>query len=297
MSAQGTVLVRRSSLGDVVLLGAIAASVPRPVTVVTDPPYVALAARLRGVDRAVAFGDHAKAVSMGSAVIDLQASMATRRAFPGARRLRKRSVARRAWLWWGVGRGRPPVPMLYAEAAATEAWRPPWFDLPAVVRDTLILVPGAAHGPKRPPMPLLEAAGRSWAGPVRVLGGPEEGGLVDALVARIPGATGLAERGFDQTLQAMARGAAVVCGDTGLMHLAGACACPVVALFGPTHPADGFGVHDGAVVQRDGLSCRPCALHRVARCRMGDRRCMDLPAEQLLAALRRVTGVPCAGTS
>ena len=290
----GTVLVRRSSLGDVVLLGAVAATVPRPVTVVTDARFVALAERLRGVDRALPWEQRHEARGQ---VIDLQGSLRTRRAFPGARRIRKRSLRRRAWLWWGLGSGRPPVPVLYAEAAGVEAWRPPWFDLPAAPRDTLLLVPGAAHGPKRPPVGLLAAAGRAWEGPVTVLGGPGEEALAAELQGLVPDASVVVEEGFEATLEAMGRGAAVVSGDTGLMHLGAACGCPVVALFGPTHPADGFGVHDGVIVQRDGLSCRPCALHRVDRCAMGDRLCMDLPEERLLAALRQVTGAPCAGSS
>jgi hypothetical protein len=289
----GTVLVRRSALGDVVLLGAITASVPRPVTVVTDARYVPLAARLRGVDHAVAFGEHQ---GVQGRVIDLQGSLATRRAFPGAARIHKRSVRRRMWLWWGVGDGRPPVPVLYAEAAGVEAWRPPWFDLPPRPRDTLLLVPGAAHRPKRPPTRLLVAAAHAWEGPVRILGGPGEEEEVHGLAEHVPGATTLVETGFERTLEAMAQGAACVSGDTGLMHLAGACGCPVLAVFGPTHPADGFGVHDGAVVQRHDLSCRPCALHRVARCRMGDHACMDLDVDELLAALRRITGASCAGS-
>jgi len=293
----GTVLVRRSSLGDVVLLGAVTATVPRPVTVVTDARYVDLARRLRGVDRALPWERRGEATTAGAQVIDLQGSLRTRRAFPGARRIHKRSLRRRAWLWWGLGSGRPPVPVLYAEAAGVEAWRPPWFDLPPAPRDTLLLVPGAAHGPKQPPIPLLAAAGRAWEGPVTILGGPGEEALAAELQGKVPGAVVRVEEGFDGTLEVMGRGAAILSGDTGLMHLGAACGCPVVALFGPTHPADGFGVHDGAVVQRDDLSCRPCALHRIDRCAMGDHRCMDLGEERVLSALRQVTGAPCAGSS
>jgi len=39
---EGTVLVRLSSLGDVVLLGAITGNVPGPVTVVTSPGLASL---------------------------------------------------------------------------------------------------------------------------------------------------------------------------------------------------------------------------------------------------------------
>jgi hypothetical protein len=280
--AEGTVLVRRSSLGDVVLLGAITASAPRPVTVVTDAPYVELAARLRGVSAAVAFGDHG---SVRGRVVDLQGSLATRRAFPGAVRLHKRSLRRRLWLWWGIGEGRPAVPEIYAEAAGVPAWRPPWFDLPSATRDTLVLVPGAAHGPKRPQANSLIAAAEAWNGPVVVLGGPGEDAVVQAVASRIGGAEPLVERGFDETLKVFARAAVCVSGDTGLMHLAAATGTPVVTLFGPTHPADGFGCHKGVIVQND-LSCRPCALHRVNRCAMGDHACMDIDGHRIREAMR-----------
>jgi ADP-heptose:LPS heptosyltransferase len=288
MSGEGTVLVRRSALGDVVLLGSVTASAPRPVTVVTDAPYVALAQRMRGVDRAVAFGEHGDLVGL---VVDLQASWSTRRAFPGAARVDKQSVRRRMWLWWGVGSGRPPVPSLYAAAVGVTAYRPPWFDLPRAPRDVLALVPGAAHAPKRPLPRSLVAAGRSWDGPIVVLGGPDDGAAVAAVAEALPGAVAVVERGFDETLSWLGRAKVCVSGDTGLMHLAAACGVPVVAIFGPTHPADGFGVHDGAIVQRT-LGCRPCALHRVDHCAMGDLACMDLADEVVVAAVRR-----CAGAS
>jgi len=286
MAGEGTVLLRRSALGDVVLLGAITAAVPRPVTVVTDPRYSELAARLRGVDRVLPWGSPLPA----GRVIDLQGSWETRRMRCDAR-LRKRSLARRRWLWWGGPAPRPPVPMIYGEAAGVVARPPPWIDMPRRPRDTLALLPGAAWVPKRPPEALLVACGVAWEGPVVVLGGPDEGDLVARVAAQVPGAEAFTEQGFQGTLERLAGVRVAVGGDSGLTHVAGACGASVVAFFGPTHPDDGFFVYPGEVVQR-ALSCRPCSLHRVRSCRQGDRLCMDLSTEAAVRAVQR-----CAGSS
>jgi heptosyltransferase-2 len=163
---------------------------------------------------------------------------------------------------------------------------PPWFDLPTLPRDALALVPGAAFAPKRWKIERFGAVGRAWDGPVIVLGGPGEEELVASVSRDVPGSEPICEAGFDRTLEALARTRVAVAGDTGLMHLAGACGAAVVALFGPTHPSDGFFVYPGEVVQRDRW-CRPCTLHRRASCPLGHGACMDLPGEAVIAAVRR----------
>ena len=267
------------------MIGAITAAVPRPVTVVTDPRYLSIAARLRGVDRVVPWGEP---LPQGRC-IDLQGSWASRRLTGIAARIDKRSVRRRMWLWWGGGRCRPDVPTLYGEAVGLPPRPPPWIDVPRRTRDTLVLVPGAAWEPKRAPREALVACGHAWNGPVVVLGGPSERGLCEAVAGQIEGAAVVAEEGFDETLELMARARCCVAGDSGLLHVAGACGVPVVAMFGPTHPDDGFFVYRGEVVQRE-LPCRPCALHRVHSCRQRDLACMDVPTEQVVAAMWRCAG-------
>jgi len=282
---EGTVLLRRSSLGDVVLLGSITAAVPRPVRVVTDPRYMGVAARLRGVDEVIRWGDP---VPSGR-VVDLQGSLASRRMAAASRRIRKRSLRRRLWLWWGGPAPRPDVPHLYAEAAGVRPRPPPWIDVPRQPRTALALVPGAAWEPKRARRDHLVACGEAWDGPVVVLGGPGEQRLVEELASALPDARPLVEEGFEQTLDALAGARVCVSGDTGLMHLAGAAGVPVVGLFGPTHPDDGFFVYPGEVVQRS-LVCRPCTLHRVRRCRMGDLACHEVPSQRVVEAMRRCAG-------
>ena len=59
----------------------------------------------------------------------------------------------------------------------------------------------------------------------------------------------------------------LVCNDSALSHIGTAVGTPVLALFGPTHPALGFaprGLHD-EIVQAD-ETCRPCSLHGSKPC-------------------------------
>ncbi len=284
--ADGTTLLRKSSLGDVVLLGSITGAVQRPVTVVTDARFLPVARRLRGVDEVRPWDDPGR---LTGRVVDLQGSLASRRMAPGAARIRKRSVRRRAWLWWGVGSGRPDVPTLYGEAAGVVPWAAPWIDVPREVRDTLVLIPGAAWRLKAAPLEALVACGEAWSGRVVVLGSAAEEALVAKVVDAIPRAEGLAEEGFEETLRVLARGKVCVSGDTGLLHLAAACGVVPVGLFGPTHPADGFFPYRGQVVQR-ALPCRPCALHRVRVCRMGDEACREHDVDEVVAAMRACAG-------
>ncbi|MBN2801220.1 MAG: glycosyltransferase family 9 protein [Deltaproteobacteria bacterium] len=280
------VLLRRSALGDVVLLGAVVGALDRPA-VVTHPAWVPLVRRMTGVGEVVPWGG---ALPEGR-LVDLQGD---RRAAailggrPVAARIDKRPVARRLRLL-GLGWGRPLVTQLYAEACGVLPVDPPWFELPAGRRDTLILIPGAASPIKRWPVARFRALAQRWEGPVVALGGPGEESMAEAVIAGLPAGEVIAGRGFDGALAALADGAVAVGGDTGLTHLAAACGVPVVTLFGPTHPDDGFAGHRGEVVQR-ALACRPCTLHRRQRCWRGDHACMDLALERVAEAMWRSAG-------
>lgn len=291
----GTVLLRRGALGDVALLGAVTSRVPGPVTVVTRPQYTGLAERLIGVDAAVPWPDDgprelARALP-DATVIDLQGNLRSRiltvLTGRGGGRIAKRSLARR-WRVWSKrpGPARPTVPELYAEACGVQPAPPPWIRVADVERDHLALVPGAAWATKRYAPDRFIEVGRAWEGKVVVLGGPGEEEVCQRVADALPGSTCVVERGFDQTLAFLGRTRVAVTGDTGPMHLAGACGARVVALFGPTHPDDGFFVYPGEVVQQD-LDCRPCTLHRQPSCPLGHGRCMDHPPTSVIAAVMR----------
>ena len=76
----------------------------------------------------------------------------------------------------------------------------------------------------------------------------------------------------------------VISGDTGPMHIAVAISIPVIAIFGPTHPALGF----YPLGSKDRLisifaECSPCSLHGEKPCYQPRRFCMeDLKPEMVL---------------
>src|SRR5439155_1462525 len=78
------------------------------------------------------------------------------------------------------------------------------------------------------------------------------------------------------------------------LHFAQAVGTPTVAIFGSTVPAFGFGPRGprDRVVQRDGLSCRPCSAHGPPSCPLGHHLCMkSLSVEDVLLAIEE-TGAP-----
>lgn len=282
----GTVLLRKSALGDLVLLGAVSGSVEPPVTVVTSPAYVGLAKQLPGVENVIPWTRELAGSDLPAGrIVDLQGSWRSRALCRGRSnsRIHKHSIRRRARLWFRAIAPRPDVATLYAEACGVAPAPPPWIT-GSSVRDTLAVIPGAAWATKRWEANRFMAVGRAWSGPVVVLGGPGEEDLVSRVSKGIPGASAVAERGFARTLEVLKRTQIAVAGDSGLAHLAGACGAQVIGLFGPTHPDDGFFVYPGRVVQR-ALRCRPCTLHRQPVCPKGHHRCMDLDVEAVLEAI------------
>lgn len=268
---EGTVLLRRRALGDVLLLGAIASQVEPPVTVITEERYHEVVRRLRGVDAVLPWG----AEPPPGRVVDLHTN--------------KRSVQRRVRAFLGVGPKRPLVALLYAETAGTRTAHLPWIELPPAPRqDVLAVFPGAAS-------PLKQWGGfgvvaRRWEGPVVVLGGPDDEEACQLVAREVPGAEVVVERGFERTLLVLARTSVALTNDSGPMHLAGACGVHVIAVFGPTHPHDGFFSYLGAFVHRPELTCRPCTLHRRRRCPLGDRRCLDIAPEAVWEKVRICAG-------
>lgn len=288
-----TLVVRFSSLGDLVLAGAVTRSLG-PVRLWTHARYADVARVLVGVEEVVADADdRAGALAGVTRVVDLQGSLRSRRALLGAGvpvdRLPRADLQRRLRVWFK----RPPASRLidrYAAAAGVAVGPRPWVQVPRSAPQTTVLLPGAAWATKRWPVERWIALGRSLAGPLVVLGGPNEGEIVTSVAEGIgPSVRALAERGFARTLSEVGRARLAIGADSGLLHLCAAAGVPVVGIFGPTTSVDGFWCHPGAVAEREDLSCRPCSRFGGDRCPMRDHACLEgLSVEAVRAAVGRV---------
>jgi len=78
--------------------------------------------------------------------------------------------------------------------------------------------------------------------------------------------------------------------DSALLHFASALQVPCVGIFGPTVPAQGFSPIESssAIVEKKGLSCRPCGAHGPMKCPEGHFKCMvDIPPLEVIKAAER----------
>lgn len=161
-------------------------------------------------------------------------------------------------------------------------------------RTMIALAPGAAHATKRWPQ-------AHWVDLIRrivaegfdavIVGGPDDAPLAAALSqqtsGRVVSAAGIF--GLQETGAVLQRSAALISGDTGVMHMATGVGTPVVALFGPTVRAFGFFPYTSrAEVLELALSCRPCSSKGGPRCPLGHHRCLvEIGPESVYGALRR----------
>jgi ADP-heptose:LPS heptosyltransferase len=118
---------------------------------------------------------------------------------------------------------------------------PPAGGVPAAGPAPVIVHPGAASGARRWPVERFAevAAWASRFAPVAVTGSAQERALAEEVRRRasLPAESVLAGRTSPLELAGLVVGARlVVCGDTGVAHLATACRRPSVVLFGPTPP-------------------------------------------------------------
>ncbi len=270
-----TLVIRFSSLGDIVLSGAVTAALGE-VEYLTLSRYAELAAALPGVSRVWTWEGEGRGATAGfDRIIDLHSSPRSRwaTAFRPAllHRVKRYDVKRRARPLFKAEPA-PAVIARYAEAAQVTPVAAPW--MPKASGEALILVPFTAHPTKAWPSERYVSLAQRWAGPVTLLGGPKDNEALSAMAATIgPHATVVAEAGFTNTLKAIQGGCAAVGGDTGLTHLAAASGIKTLGLFGPTTSNDGFWTHGGIAIEND-LACRPCSRHGERECHIGGTPCM-----------------------
>lgn len=165
----------------------------------------------------------------------------------------------------------------------------------------IAVAPGAAHATKRwPPERFAAAAdalaeGMSPVPTVLILGSAGDRAAAGAVasVLKAPSVNLAGETSLPEMLHLLSLCRLVLTNDSGCMHAAAAWGVPTVAVFGPTVKEFGFfpAGPQAAVVQVDGLACRPCHLHGGETCPEGHFRCMkDLSAEAVVRAARSISG-------
>ncbi|NOT08764.1 MAG: lipopolysaccharide heptosyltransferase II [Gemmatimonadales bacterium] len=151
-----------------------------------------------------------------------------------------------------------------------------WLTTHNVGTPFVAMAPGSIWGTKR--WPGYGELARVLDLPVVAVGGPEDRDLSAAIVAAAPGRAHSAagELSLRESAALLERAAVLVTNDSAPLHLATAVGTPVVAIFGPTVPAFGFGPRGpkDRIVELVGLSCRPCSSHGPRVCPLGHHRCM-----------------------
>ena len=185
----------------------------------------------------------------------------------------------------------PPVSL--ALRAEDEAAARRWLEERGIPPGFTAIAPGSIWGTKRwPYYPALAAA---LDGPLVVVGGSDDAALAAEVVAAAPGrawsaAGALSLRGSAALIE---RARVLVTNDSAPLHLATAVGTPVVAVFGPTVPEQGFGPRGSRslTLGHAGLACRPCSAHGPRVCPLGHHRCMrELPVETVAEATVMVAG-------
>jgi predicted lipopolysaccharide heptosyltransferase III len=159
-------------------------------------------------------------------------------------------------------------------------------------RDLVLLHPGARWSFKAWPAERFAALGdwmaEALGARVLIAGGPGDAPVAEAIQRqmRSPGLLVAGETSVLQLGALLKRCRLFVGNDAGPMHIAAAVGTPVVALFGPTDPAEWGPWGDGHVVLYRGLDCREC--WRRSACWRGEENCLrQIPVEEAMAAVRR----------
>lgn len=161
---------------------------------------------------------------------------------------------------------------------------------PYVVVHPTASVPARGIGAERARDYAAALAAEGWR--VVVTGGPDD--RVAGRAVTPPGGVDLTGRTSLRELAGVLSGAAaVVVGNTGPAHLAAAVGTPVVSLFAPVVPLERWRPWGVPTVVL-GNQLEACALTRALDCPVPGHPCTDVPAGQVVAAVRALAGSPAA---
>ena len=166
-----------------------------------------------------------------------------------------------------------------------------WMEANGIATGFIAVAPGSIWGTKR--WPYYPELARLLDRPMVVIGGPEDAALGEAIVAASPKAkSAVGQLSLRQSAALIKEAALLVTNDSAPLHLATAVGTPILAIFGPTVPAFGYGpIRPGDRVAEIALDCRPCSLHGPQVCPLGHHKCMkDQSAESIASQVKRMLG-------
>lgn len=165
-------------------------------------------------------------------------------------------------------------------------------------RPLVVFAPGAEFGGAKrwPPAHFGQLAqhilARDPQAQVALLGSPKDAPTCDEVIAAAGAPAGLTslagKTSLSDAVALIARSAAVVSNDSGLLHVASALNRPVIAIYGPTDPDHAPPFSDLAASISLRLECSPC---RQRECPLGHQNCMHgISAGQVWQTLEPMLG-------
>ena len=146
----------------------------------------------------------------------------------------------------------------------------------------IVIAPGSAWNTKRWPeihiSTLINSLIEQTEYSIVLIGSMQDKDLCESSIpfehTRIHNVAGLLS--LTQTVSLLSISKVLISNDSAPVHLASLAHCPTIALFGPTHPAFGFGplALNSLIIQKD-LPCRPCSIHGQKQCPLQHHACMQ----------------------
>lgn len=183
-----------------------------------------------------------------------------------------------------IGAWRPELPRLYPSEADRKKVDRLLIELEIGHPEKLVAIaPGTIWNTKRWPKERFASLAVNFddAGlEVMLIGGEDDESLCNEIrtlsgSSRVYDTSGTLS--LLQSAELIRRCKLLVCNDSAPMHFATAVGTPVLAIFGATVPSFGFGPTGpfDAVVETQGLKCRPCSIHGGDKCPIKTFDCMN----------------------
>lgn len=160
----------------------------------------------------------------------------------------------------------------------------------SIQRQSIVLFPGSVWATKQWTESSFAELGKKLnklGYQIEWLGSKEEKELCDRLAKTAGGVSKAGALSLTESFQRLAQAALAVCNDSGSQHMAALSGTPTVSIFGPTVLSFGYRPWNSKaiIVEKTGLSCRPCGKHGHQKCPIGTHACMkEISADEVFRA-------------